>query len=329
MATFVQMPTVPYNRMYQRPQQMMRKLSERGHTVYYIDNIRKDYIIRINDNLYEVGMNYRININELKRPIILWCSHPQNVTRINEIYHDYIIFDIIDDYSHEFKRWKVYSKDMLRAANMVFTTSDRLYNKFSEECHKIYKIKNGLDVDNFSLDKRSIPADLPKGKKIVGYIGAVASWIDWNLIEYISCSDYNIVFVGPKIGNINLNLSRNNIYFLGEKKYSELPFYTNNFNCCIIPFKINEMTNSCNPIKLYEYLALGKPVVSTAINELSKLRKLCYISKNNTEFIINLNRAVNENDRKLAIARRKFSINNSWDNRIDMVIDKLKSNNVL
>ncbi|WP_446897579.1 glycosyltransferase [Clostridium sp. LBM24168] len=307
----------------------MRKLSERGYTVYYIDNIRKDYVIKLNKNLYEVGANYKIDTNVLKKPIILWCSHPENVTRINKIYHDYIIFDIIDDYSHEFESWKVHLKDMLRKADIVFTTSEKLYDKFSTRYRKVYIIKNGLDIGNFSLDKKSIPDDLPKGKKIIGYIGAVASWIDWKLIEYISNNSYYIVFVGPIIGNVSLNFNKNNVYFLGEKKYWELPFYINNFNCCIIPFKVNEMTNSCNPIKLYEYLALGKPVVSTDIHELSKFRKLCYVSKDNTEFIINLNRAINDNNVEAAVARRRFSLNNSWDKRIDNVIQKLKGNNLL
>ncbi|MCH3962840.1 MAG: glycosyltransferase [Clostridium sp.] len=329
MATFIQMPTVPYNRMYQRPQQIMRKLSERGHTVYYMDNIRENYIIRINKKLYEIGANYSIDTNRLERPIILWCSHPENVTRIDNLYHDYIIFDIIDDYSYEFESWNVYLKDMLKAANIIFATSEELYNKFLTECHKIYMIKNGLDIENFSPDKKSIPADLPSGKKIVGYVGAVAGWIDWELIKYISGGNYNIVFIGPKIGSIDLEFNKNNVYFLGEKKYWQLPFYISNFNCCIIPFKVNKMTNSCDPIKLYEYMALGKPVVSTAIHEIIKLGNLCYVSRNFTEFIINLNKAINDIDMETAIARRRFSINNSWDERVDLVIKKLKDDNIL
>lgn len=329
LATFIQMPTVPYNKMYQRPQQIMRKLSERGYIVYYMDNINEEYFIKINKNLYEVGAKYKINVKKLSKPVILWCSSPEQVVRINSIYHDYVIYDIVDDYSHEFKAWNIYVDDMLSAADMVFVTADKLYKKFFPRHDNIYLVKNGLDVDNFSLDKNEIPVDIPRNRKVVGYVGAVATWIDWNLVKYISNSNYDFVFVGAKYGDININFNNNNIYFLGEKKYEELPYYISNFNCCIIPFKVNEMTNGCNPIKLYEYLSLGKPVVSTAIEEVVKMESNCYISRKNEDFIENIIKSIDEDNESLVISRRNFALNNSWDKRVSNIIEKLSLNNVL
>jgi glycosyltransferase involved in cell wall biosynthesis len=322
------MPTVPYNKMYQRPQQIMRNLSERGHTVYYRDDLKGDYFIKINKSLYEVGTDYKIKAEKLKRPVILWCSSPEQVIRIKEMDYDYIVYDIVDDYSHEFKVWNVYVEDMLKAADIVFTASDRLYQKFFQRHGKVYLVKNGVDTDNFSLDKNKIPRDIPRRRRIVGYVGALATWVDWDLVRYISDSNYDFVFIGAKYGDVNVNLN-NNIYFLGERKYEELPYYISNFNCCIIPFKVNEMTNSCNPIKLYEYMSLGKPVVSTAIEEAVKVKNNCYISRGNDDFIENIVKSIEEDNEDLVISRRNFALNNSWDKRVSFIIEKLKLNNIL
>ncbi|MBV4417365.1 glycosyltransferase [Clostridium tyrobutyricum] len=329
MATFIQMPTVPYNKMYQRPQQIMRKLSEKGHTVYYIDNVNEDYFIKINENLYEVGVNYKIDVNKLVKPIILWFSSPEQITRIDSIYHDYVIYDIVDDYSHEFAVWNSYVEDMLKKSNIVFVTADALYRKFSKKHNKTYIIKNGLDIDNFPLTKNKIPHDLPRKRRIVGYVGAVATWIDWGLVNYMIRSNYDFVFVGPKYGDVNLNFNKDNIYFLGEKRYEDLPYYISNFSCCIIPFKVNEMTNSCNPIKLYEYMALGKPVVSTGIYEVGKLQDICYISKGKNDFMKNIDRAINGETQQLINSRRKFALNNSWEKRVSNIIQVLEENKLL
>lgn len=328
LTTFIQMPTVPYNRMYQRPQQIMKKLSENGYTIYYIDNILGDYIVKINRNLYEVGALYKINMNVLSKPIILWCSHPENINRIKNIYHDYVVFDIIDDYSYEFKSWNVNLKDMFKVADIVFTSSYKLYNKFFLKHSKTYLIRNGVDFNSFSINSKFIPKDLPRNKNIIGYVGALASWIDWNLIDYICKIDCNIVFIGPIIGNIDIKLNEN-LYLLGEKKYNELPFYISNFDCCIIPFRVNKMTNSCNPIKLYEYLAMGKPVVSSNIEEVKKLKSLCYISENYKQFAENLNKAIHERNQELIFKRKNFALNNSWSKRVNDIILKLEENSIL
>jgi glycosyltransferase involved in cell wall biosynthesis len=322
------MPTVAYNRMYQRPQQIMRKLSEMGYTVYYIDNVNGEYFIKINRNLYEVGANYKIEIKKLSRPIILWCSSPAQIVRINNIDHDYIVYDVVDDSSHEFKIWNQYVEDMLSAADIVFVTSDRLYEKFFLRHNRVYIVKNGVDAGKFSLNKNRIPKDIPKNRKVVGYVGAIAPWIDWDLVKYISNSSYDFVFVGSRCGKVDINLN-SNVYFLGEKRYTELPCYINNFNCCIIPFKVNEMTNCCNPIKLYEYMSLGKPVVSTAIEEVVKMKSNCYISKDKQDFMENITKSIHEDKKSLSILRRKFALDNSWDKRMSIIIEKLKLNGIL
>lgn len=325
MVTFIQMPTVPYNWMVQRPQQIMKQLSLKGHTVYYIESKQGNYIKKENNNLNIIGANYNITSKYLNRPIILWCSSPDQVSNIDKIPHDYVIYDVVDDATHEFSSWSGHINSMLSRANIVFTSSKQLYDKFKGMHNKVYLINNGVDLDNFSKSKTFTPRDLPKNKKIVGYVGAVASWLDWNLINHIvKDSNYNFVFVGPLYNINNFPILRSNVYFLGVKNYEYIPYYINNFNCCIIPFQINSMTNACNPIKLYEYMSSGKPIVSTAMKEVVNFSNLCYIANSKDSFKKHINLAINENDKNLINLRIKTAENNSWSSRTNKILDILK-----
>ncbi|MBU5483650.1 glycosyltransferase [Clostridium sp. MSJ-11] len=330
MATFIQMPTVPYNKMTQRPQQIMKKLSEMGHKVYYIEDIDDNYLIKKTANLHLVGSKYDMNNLESEKPVILWCSCPDQVLNIDKIRHDYVVYDVVDDASHEFAIWGAYIDEMVRRANVIFTSAENLYDKFSKRHAKVNLVNNGVDLENFSLAKNKKPLDLPTNRKIVGYVGAVASWIDWALINHIvKNSMYNFVFVGPLYNLSSVPLIRSNVYFLGMKNYEELPYYINNFDCCIIPFSINEMTNSCNPIKLYEYMSLGKPVVTTAMKEVQNFSNLCYVSNTMEQFKENIVTAVKEKDHKLENLRKNMAENNSWQKRTEQIIEILKKERIL
>ena len=111
-----------------------------------------------------------------------------------------------------------------------------------------------------------------------------------------------------------------NLIFLGEVPYSKLIDYLKYIDICIIPFVINELTNATNPVKLYEYFAAGKPVVSTNLPELNDYKNYAYVSRNHKEFIENLNKAALDlNDKpinnKLIMQRKKIAKKSSWINR--------------
>lgn len=321
MITFVQMPIVDYNWMTQRPQQIMLELSKRKHEVYYINTDFNDYISKVNENLYLVGRNTDMNNIKMRHPVVLWCSSPNQVININRIPHDFVLYDVIDECSHEFIKWKLYVDDMINKSDIIFTASTALYNKFKLRCSKAYLISNGVDLNNYSMDKKNWPIDLPKVRNIVGYIGAIASWLDYEIINYITkYVDNNYVFIGPfMMGFKPMNIS-SNLFYLGYKQIKELPFYINNFNSCIIPFKVNSMTNGCNPIKFYEYSSLGKPVVTSNIDEMKKYGELCYISKSKEEFLLNINKSLDETSINITKKRVELAEKNSWSMKIDEIL---------
>ncbi|MCY6370528.1 glycosyltransferase [Clostridium ganghwense] len=324
MITFIQMPTIPYNWMIQRPQQIMKELNRRNNLVYYIENLTGNYLLKKNNNFYVSGRNFDIKNIKTRGNIVLWCSSPKQVELVDIIPHDYVIYDIIDEASHEFIGWRQSIKKMISKADIIFTSSENLYNKYKNLYVKTYLIKNGVDSEHFTLNKSKWPKDLPTGKKIIGYSGAIASWLDWNIINYISKdSNYNFVFIGALINQIRDLILRDNIYFLGLKQYREVPFYINNFDCCLIPFKLNSMTNCCNPIKLYEYFALGKPAVCTNMYGIKEFNNICYIAKSKLEFRKKIYNAVDENDNKLFNMRIEIAKKNSWKDRVDTILNIL------
>jgi glycosyltransferase involved in cell wall biosynthesis len=136
----------------------------------------------------------------------------------------------------------------------------------------IVEIGNGVDFTLFDAAWRqpSRPADicnLPRPR--IGYAGALAEWIDLDLIAHIAeaMPRASIVLVGPTVGlGVDPEArfrSLGNVRWLGSKPHEELPHYVREMDVCLIPFRLTALTRAVNPNKLYEYLALGKPVVST------------------------------------------------------------------
>ncbi len=103
-------------------------------------------------------------------------------------------------------------------------------------------------------------------KPIVGYYGALASWLDWELLNrtHKNRQNYNFVYIGYNYDNSMQQLqTMPNVFYLGEKNYKEIYKYAKNFDICIIPFAEGDIAKATNPIKLFEYMSMKKPVVCT------------------------------------------------------------------
>jgi glycosyltransferase involved in cell wall biosynthesis len=142
--------------------------------------------------------------------------------------------------------------------------------------------------------------------------------------------DYSILIVGPVRHGLDKLKEHANIVMVGHKKFAVLPQYLACMDVCLIPFKLDKLTLASNPIKLYEYLAAGKPVVSTELPEVcNNVSEIVYIGKDDDDFIKKVEEAVSETEKtenEAAILRRiNFAKDNSWEKRID-TIEKLLRN---
>jgi len=140
--------------------------------------------------------------------------------------------------------------------------------------------------------------------------------VDYSLVKYLSENAKNVdfLFIG-RIFDFPADDFKDseNIFFAGKKEYEELPAYASFSTGFIVPWDSNdEMNRNASPIKVREYMATGKPIVTTYIPEFDEYSDLIYVSKSEKSFLENIYKELNEKDEKLSILRKNFTEKSSW-----------------
>lgn len=321
-------PTVQWDFMIARPQQLMSAFSEQGDTVIFCEpGIHEEKKMKkIKDRLWlDYGAplhQWAALTKETKR--VLWISYPGNVSKIGNYDEDIIVYDVLDYPDDDFATWKPYVQELLEKCQIVLTVSKPLFNHFKELHPNVHLVRNAVDYNffaNVTADEASM--DIKQiCKPIVGFYGALAPWVDWQLIEELAVRNPSVSFVliGPTIAMKTESLpKRPNIFFLGHKPYEQLPKYAVHFDVCMFPFKKTRMTSYVNPVKIYEYLALGKPVVATDLPEILELSPHIYAAGNREEFHGYLVGCLNNYDNNSVESRKKFALENTWAERVKQI----------
>lgn len=305
--------------MIQRPHQILSEFANQGYrsTLYNMNSETRE-VIKVKQDYYIYNKMPPPLIEENKR--LIWISYPplykQIIRRFDK---DLIVFDCIDYPEEQFKHWNRGIDQLRQNADFIFVTSQKLYELNKGYKNKTYICKNGADYNHFSMEKNILsnkPEDMKNIKgPIIGYFGAIADWIDWKLINFLAEKNkFSIVLIGPFFKMVSLPVKHDNLYYLGQKDYTVLPAYLQQFDACIIPFLKNKLTSACNPIKMYEYLSAGKPVITTNLEEC----RVETVKHSNTyqEFYDNIIDCLN-NDNTVDIEKRKlFAKENSWETRV-------------
>lgn len=188
-----------------------------------------------------------------------------------------IIYDMVDEVS-EFKESPSYFSEgegyLLKNADLVLTTAKTLFERAKKFNRNVLMVPNGVEYEHFvsAREPKERPPDMPKpGRPVIGYYGAIWNWFDISLLEYLARKrpKYNFVLIGTLYEPHRRRIKHlRNVYYLGEKPYSVLPSYLAHFDVATVMFRKSKLTKSVNPVKVFEYLAGGKPVVSTVIPEI-------------------------------------------------------------
>ncbi|HYH03542.1 MAG TPA: glycosyltransferase, partial [Bacillota bacterium] len=164
-----------------------------------------------------------------------------------------------------------------------------------------------------------------------GFIGAIYEWLDFKLLESLARSNpgWSLVMIGPKQHGLVVPETCPNIHWLGPRDYKVLPWYLNNIDVMLIPFLRNQTTEHANPIKLWEYLAAGKPVVTTDLPEIPVLNGITWVSENERSFIENCTNALANvtnplKQKELASRARTIARNNSWEERCRQMVSVIR-----
>jgi glycosyltransferase involved in cell wall biosynthesis len=211
--------------------------------------------------------------------------------------------------------------ELAAAADLVLYVNTALYEKGLSKNKNSLLIGHGVDFDLFSrsFDGENVPEDIAEIKHpIIGFFGDVSDKTsDLKLLEFAAgkMPDMSFVFVGPVSTNVAALREYPNVHFLGQKPYEMIPLYGKEFDVAIMPWNNNKWIQFCNPVKLKEYLALGKPVVSMYYPEITPFKDIVYVATDYEGFVSRILEAVNERDTGIAQKRRDRVRNETWDSK--------------
>jgi UDP-galactopyranose mutase len=263
------------------------------------------------------------------RPIILWFYNPQAVRLVGCIGEIGVIYDCVDSFSSF--SWSdpltgEWEAELVRQADLVLTSAQKLYQQWQKSGKPVYLIPNAADYEHFSKysnGNQFEPADLKTIQHPrFGFIGALYEWLDFQLLECLATGNphWNLVMIGPKQHGLEVPETCPNIHWLGPRDYKILPCYLNAIEVMLIPFLRNSVTEHANPIKLWEYLAAGKPVVTTLLPEVPLINGVTWVSETYRQFTDHCHsalEAVQDPARRHELANRARQVakNNSWERR--------------
>jgi len=221
---------------------------------------------------------------------------------------------------------KHFDRKLKANADLTIFVNNNLYQEESGQCQKAVYLDHGVDYEMFSAAVKS--SDQPPDiigipRPIIGFYGGFAEHTtDIYLLEKVAelLPNKSFVFIGQASHECDSLKARKNVWMLGQKAYEKIPFYGQCFDVAIMPWRQNSWIEACNPVKLKEYLALGKPVVSTPFNELNKYLDVVYEAKNPESFAQAIEKALAENKAELISARRKKVQNATWDSKAQQLL---------
>ncbi|MBN2457232.1 MAG: glycosyltransferase [Sedimentisphaerales bacterium] len=338
----MQKPNITQNRNFTRKlirkaKSILRglKRTEKGFWVYSPFSLPVHHIAwarRMNERLLLLQvwlMKLRVGI---QKPVV-WVACPAACDVAIKIKKQRLIYqrsDRFEEYPNvDAETIRYYDRKLKAKADLTVFVNSSMYEQERAQCKKAVYIDQGVDYDMFASAERieTVPDEMREMKKpIVGFFGGIDDHTsDIGLLEKVTelLGEITFAFVGNASSDCSQLSSKDNVLMLGKKPYEQIPHYGKCFDVAILPWRNNRWIETCNPIKLKEYLALGKPVVSTPFPELRKYRDVVYEAKTPEEFAGCIKKALAENGPQRIAARRKRVHLATWDNKMQLVIDEL------
>jgi hypothetical protein len=215
--------------------------------------------------------------------------------------------------------------EIIKTSDVLLATDASLKHRLEARAGRsVTLLPNAVNARLFDPDHPlPRPPDLPEGEWVLLYHGALwGEWFDWDLLADIlmDAPTDQVVLIGDYAGQCPFS-PPDNLHFLGLKPQRSLPAYLQHSHVAIIPWKVNEITQTTSPLKLYEFLSMHKPVVAPDLPPLRGVPGV-FVSEDRQAFLDNLRRV-----RHLEVSRRdvdRFARENSWQVRIDLLLDRLE-----
>jgi glycosyltransferase involved in cell wall biosynthesis len=323
--------------LFQRPHQLALSFAEKGFVFFFCTgNTRYDDVsgfVEVAPRVY-VTDQYRA-LRLVSEPILL-ISLPSNIRYIDMYNPKYTIYDYID----ELEIFRNYGPEMveqhwelIRRADLVTVTAEKLLNDVTViRTESVVLSPNAVDYQHFAAGRHVAGANdiaglLDPERPVIGYYGALAEWFDYELVKYSTLrTGFQYLLIGldydGTVTKAGLDLCPD-IHFIGPRDYQALPSYASVFDVATIPFCANRITEATSPLKLYEYMAAGRPIVTTDMRECRRYRSVL-IGRSREEFVEQLYRALElrRDAGYLAVLEREAK-ENTWSARVDQMLQCL------
>lgn len=335
--------------VFQRPNHLLSRFSKHQRVFFIEEPIFHDgedklQLENYNENLFvvtphikgglpeeEVHNRQRKFINNLFTNMNIekyfsWYYTPMALPFTDHLTPEVTVYDCMDELS-AFKfappQLTVLEKELLKKADVVFTGGQSIYEAKKDAHHNIYSMRSSIDKHHFGK-ARTITEDPTDQKNIphprFGFFGVIDERFDIELIDAVAKAkpEWQFILLGPVVKIDPATLPKyDNIHYLGGKKYDELPNYIAGWDIAMVAFAMNESTRFISPTKTPEYLAAGKPVISTPIRDVVRPygdNKLVHIVNNADEFIKAAEKELSKK-RKTSWLNKvdDFLLYNSWD----------------
>ena len=260
-------------------------------------------------------------------PLALWLYTPLVASFIDLVEPDAVVYDVMDDLS-AFRfapsRLREQEQYLLERADLVFAGGPSLHRSVVDRRPDAHLFPSGVDAAHFARalgDDLEVPGEVaPLARPVVGFIAVVDERTDLELLDAVAAlrPDVTWVLVGPVLKIKQSALPRQaNLHYIGQQPYERLPAFLRSFDVAMMPFAINDATRSISPTKTLEYLAAGKPVVSTPVPDVIELYgSMVRVAATPDEFVAAVDAALHEPDEareQRAVTSREVLTRYSWD----------------
>ncbi|MBN2180466.1 MAG: glycosyltransferase [Sedimentisphaerales bacterium] len=232
----------------------------------------------------------------------------------------------------DIEKVKSFDRELKTKADLTIFVNQKLYEEEAGQCKKAFYLDHGVDFEMFASPSQNTAglsdiSDIPK--PIIGFIGSIDECnpdIEFlgkvaDLLPHMS-----FVIIGREQTDCSALRARKNVRMLGQKAYELIPDYGRKFDVALLPLRQSRWAEAVNPLKLKEYLAMGKPVVSTPFPQLNDYLEIVYEAKTPESFAACIERAISEDNPELMDKRREKVKDSSWDSKAELVLNELFEN---
>lgn len=348
---------IDWESRWQRPQQLASAFADQGHRVFYVRMSRfiapggpRYEIEQLRDNVWSITLATRVHPRVYEKPIeasvaaalvdalaALRADHGVQLAvslvqiptwrPVAELAREKfgwpLLYDCMDewaDFPGLTDAVDTEEPGVAAAADVLIVSAQRLLEKWSTVKPDAVLARNAADFERFSRAEHPAELDVGDGP-VVGFFGAIAPWFDVELVAWAAAErpEYQFVLVGPVDVDVRVLRRLSNVHLLGQQPYEDMPGLLARFDVCVIPFRVNETTAATDPVKFYEYVSQGKPVVSTWLPELEPYRDHLYLTADREDFVASLDAALVEDDSARLTDRVALARVNDWQSRYDLI----------